>query len=82
MWLMSGTELLAGSGPVQTVSNANWTVVATADFNDDGRSDILWRRLDRGKNSLWFMSGAAIQPGSGPVQAVGDTSWIVVGGSD
>ncbi|MHC4421360.1 MAG: hypothetical protein ACYS1E_12295, partial [Planctomycetota bacterium] len=35
-----------------------------------------------GRNSLWFMSGAAIQPGSGPVQAVDDTGWVVVGGSD
>jgi len=44
-WLLLGAAL-------STPANA-------ADFNGDGRADILWRNGD-GRNALWFMNGATV----------------------
>ncbi|MHC4217761.1 MAG: hypothetical protein ACYSU7_04815 [Planctomycetota bacterium] len=60
----------------------SWAVAGIADFNSDDRSDILWRRQSNGKHSLWLMSGTAIQPGSGTVEAVRDTQWTIAGSCD
>src|SRR5437773_7624943 len=34
--------------------------VARADFNGDGRADILWRNSSTGENYLWLMNGTTI----------------------
>jgi hypothetical protein len=31
MWLMDGTTILPGTGPVRSFADPNWTVVATSD---------------------------------------------------
>jgi hypothetical protein len=40
MWLMNGATV--ASGGVGNVPAA-WKVVATGDYNGDGKSDLLWR---------------------------------------
>jgi len=42
----------------QSVSNMglDWKIAATADFNGDGKTDILWRN-DFGSVAIWTMNG-------------------------
>jgi hypothetical protein len=82
LWLMDGTTILPGSGAILAVANTNWTVVGTGDFDGGGKADILWRHQVKGKNSLWLMDATTILPGSGAIQAVGNTNWTVVGTDD
>jgi len=35
---------------------AGWQIVATQDFNSDGKVDILWQHAD-GRFAIWFMDG-------------------------
>ena len=35
MWLMDGTTVLPGSGPIRSLDDVNWTVVATSDSAND-----------------------------------------------
>jgi hypothetical protein len=63
VWLNKGTlgsftlaDLQATS--IHPSSTENADVLGTGDFDGDGKSDILWYRLDTGAYRLWTMNGA------------------------
>ena len=84
VWLMNGTSLtsLATVTP-GVVSDTNWKIVGTGDFNGDGKPDILWQHQATGALSVWLMNGtslaslATVTPG-----VVSDTNWKIVGTGD
>jgi hypothetical protein len=74
---MNGTALSSGPG-LGTVPTA-WRIVATADFNGDGKSDILlWRNTTTGEVAVWFISGVTVTGTTG-IGTVG-LDWKIVGG--
>jgi hypothetical protein len=58
-----------------------WIIADTADFNGDGKIDILWRNTATGQNVLWYMNGAEFS-GSGTLPVVSDPNWKLVGKGD
>ena len=38
-------------------AGTSWTISGTADFNGDGKTDVLWRN-DTGSVAIWLMNGA------------------------
>lgn len=58
-WRMDGVNLVAGQ--LLTPSNpgdANWRLMASADFNNDGKTDLIFQhRVDR-TLAVWYMNGA------------------------
>jgi hypothetical protein len=70
---------LGGAAPLAT----NWVVAATADFNHDGRPDLLWRNTTSQNLVVWTMNGTTkagtITPS--PSQAI-DANWSVVAALD
>jgi subtilisin family serine protease len=82
IWLMDGLTKLAGSGATTAISDLNWRVMGVADFNGDGKADILWRHLGNGSNTLWFMDGITKTSGSGATVALTDLKWKLVGVAD
>jgi len=79
---MNGLSIKAGEGYVRTVTNLDWKIVAVADFDGDGRADILWRNSASGENYLFPMSGSAIKPSEGFLRTVADQNWKVAGAGD
>jgi hypothetical protein len=83
-WWLHGTNA-AGSLPLAGAPTlaANWKLAATADFDHDGRPDIVWRNVTSQKIVIWTMSGhvktAALIPS--PDQAV-DGNWEIVAARD
>jgi len=81
VWYMNGTSLLSGAD-LTAVSDLNWQIVGTGDFNRDGNVDILWRYSGAGgKVRVWYMSGTSIIAGA-DIGAVTDLNWQVAGTGD
>ena len=61
VWLMNGTSTDATSFGVTALmpGGYGWEVAHVADFNGDGKSDILWRNAS-GAVGLWLMDGGTV----------------------
>ena len=79
---MDGLAILGSEGYIRTVADLNWEVVGVADFDGDGRSDILWRNFSTGENYMYPMAGLAIRPTEGYLRTVADQLWHVVSVGD
>src|SRR5439155_295568 len=60
---------------------AGLSVATARGLNDDGQTDILWRKQDSGENAIWFLNGVT-QSGCTDIQAQPDVDWRVVGTGD
>lgn len=61
--------------------NVAWKVLTAADFNGDGRSDLLWRNDATGLVYMMLMNGASIS-GQGVVHNEPNLSWEIVAQGD
>ncbi len=60
VYLMNG-NLIDQSLLINLEGDLNWDVVGSGDYNQDGRSDILWRHSTRGLNWMYQMNGNVIE---------------------
>jgi len=74
---MDGSAIKPSEGYLRTVADVNWQIVAVADYDGDGKSDLLWRNSSTGENYLYPMDGMTIRSTEGFLRAV-PTSWSVV----
>jgi hypothetical protein len=65
-----------GNGWLPAVTDTNWEIVGTGDFNADGNVDILWRDYSLGYNVIWYMEGVT-WIGNEWLPAVTDTNWKI-----
>jgi hypothetical protein len=78
----------AGGGVIQNNPfGAGWQVVGAADFNGDGKSDLVYRRVSDGVSEVQLLSGTTIIGGGAPpssglagaglpsLQSGGETIW-------
>jgi subtilisin family serine protease len=80
LYPMIGTSVKPSEGFLRTVADLNWQIVATGDYDGDGKSDILWRHSASGQNYVYPMDGKSIKPTEGFIRSVPAASgWTVVG---
>jgi len=78
--LMGGTAsvpAISSNSDVSIVSDAQWQIVGSGDYNGDGNSDILWRHGISGRNVTHLMDGATILVNTS-VGSVSGSEWSVV----
>ncbi|MGB2713732.1 MAG: FG-GAP-like repeat-containing protein [Vicinamibacterales bacterium] len=65
------------------VRDTAWKIKAVADFNQDGKPDLVWQHENDGRIAVWFMNEASVQNVAflGPGQ-VADLQWKIVGSGD
>ncbi len=57
VWLMSGTSISSATNILS--SDPSWTISHIADFNGDGKADLLWRNTN-GAVTVWLMNGSTV----------------------
>jgi len=89
MWLMTAvTYPTTYPNPVflPQVTDTNWQIVGTGDFNNDGKDDVVWRNATTGDNALWLMNGGITGIQSYPdvvtLPQVAGSNWQIVGTGD
>lgn len=81
VWTMNG---FTPTGSVQvpfSVTDTNWSISGTGDFNRDGSADILWRNNVTGENTIWVMNQFT-PVSSVSLPTITDTNWTTVGTGD
>jgi len=84
-WLLNGLARPGSAVPLggATPLSPPWRLSATADFNADGRPDLVWRNSSTQKIQIWTMNGTSrlgvVTPT--PDQAV-DGNWEIVAAFD
>jgi uncharacterized delta-60 repeat protein len=60
IWLMNGGTIKGYAG-LTTVEDTNWRIEGSGDFNQDGRTDLVWRNYGSGSvigaGTVWTMNG-------------------------
>jgi C1A family cysteine protease len=78
VWYMNGVTP-TGSAFFSAVSDQTWQIAGVADFNGDGKPDILWRQTaGGGAIGVWYMNGVT-PTGSAFFSAVSDQTWQIAG---
>jgi hypothetical protein len=78
-WLGTATgSFTDNSSNAPSISSTGWTIVDVADYNGDGRADILWRNLSSGGLSNWLGTtvGGFTDNGTNSFATV-STDWVV-----
>jgi hypothetical protein len=57
-WEMSGTTFVSSTNLLQF--GGNWRLAAVADFNLDGKADILYRNAVDFSQVIWYMNGTSL----------------------
>jgi FG-GAP-like repeat/FG-GAP repeat len=64
IWLKDGANLdsfsASGQKFLTRVTDTEWKMITAADFNGDGKADILWRNSRTGENAIWFMDATTV----------------------
>jgi hypothetical protein len=88
VWFMNETPYCAGCNEVLThVGSAalptlppSWEIATAADFNGDGKADLLLQNMTTGQRVIWFMNGTT-RTSSWSLGVVG-TTWKITGSAD
>ncbi len=82
-WLMNGAARVGAGVPLVGALAAPWKPAAVADFDRDGRPDLVYRNHVTQKISVWLMNGTAFAAARtpSPDQAV-NANWEIVGAQD
>lgn len=71
IWMMDGNGAIRSVQTLTPLTDLNWRIEGAADFNGDGKNDLLLRNYSTFENGIWFMNGTVyssatfIQPVAG-----------------
>jgi hypothetical protein len=77
LYPMDGRRIKPTEGYLRAVRDLSWQIVAAADYDGDGKTDLLWRNSSTGENYLYLMDGTTIKPSEGYLRSVPDMQWNV-----
>jgi hypothetical protein len=84
LWYMNGSVLTSGTFLTPAaLTDTRWKMAGVADFDLDGRQDILWHHNTSGQAVLWYMNGSVLVGGTfTEPNGLADTGWRMVAVGD
>jgi hypothetical protein len=84
LWYMTGTVLQSGTFLTpSSLTDVRWKMAGVADFDRDGRQDILWHHNTSGQAVLWYMNGSVLASGTfTDPPGLSDVGWHMVAVGD
>ena len=84
VWFMDGTTRVGGSYLTPSrFPEPNWQVRGVADFNSDGKVDLLWHNQETGDLYVWLMDGTVVTAGAAlSPSPFADAHWRIGGVAD
>jgi hypothetical protein len=83
VWLMNQTSLVDDVELTPRRLGRGWQIGGVADFNGDGKADILWHDQEKGVLYVWLMDGATVLTGVYLTpNSNADTGWQISGLAD
>ncbi len=70
-----------GLGNQGALADLNWQIKAVADFDNDGKQEVVWRNEVTGQNALWTLNGNVLES-SVFLPELGLTDWDIVDAAD
>lgn len=81
VWFFNNTTKI-GSANLPMISNLDWKIESSGDFNNDGKTDIVLRYYGTGGwNLVWFLNGTT-RIGSTYISPISDLNWKFAGSGD
>lgn len=78
-WVIGNNGQYLGSFNIPAVTDPNWQINGAADFQGDGKLDLIWRNYLTGANALWIMDYNGLYGGSLGIPGNPDLNWQIVG---
>ena len=83
IWFMNGATVRSSELISPHVGDTKWQVEAAADFNADGKPDLVWRHQEQGWLAVWLMDGLTLLESRSVEPArVTDTNWRIAAVGD
>jgi hypothetical protein len=81
-WLMNGSTVSSMPNIATVDPSSGWVIRGAADFNGDGKSDILWQNTGSGALQEWAMNGSSVTSIINLSTIAPATGWSLEGAGD
>ncbi|MBE9032200.1 FG-GAP repeat protein [filamentous cyanobacterium LEGE 11480] len=85
VWYLQNNQFVRNPGAPQlnidfayfpSMPDQNWQIKGSADFNGDGRADLVWRNQATGENAVWFLNNTQFVNNPGAPQLGQDFAYL------
>jgi uncharacterized repeat protein (TIGR01451 family) len=77
IWLMGGPQGNALLSSLNLTASNSWRIAGSADFNGDGKPDILWQDPVSGATQVWYLGGAQGNVVANSANLAGTNTWRI-----
>lgn len=78
IWYLGGTQGAQFLGAADLTRVSHWRIAGAADFNHDGRPDLLWQDPVSGATQVWYLGGLKGNEVVDTVPLAGPNAWHIV----